>query len=122
MPFALIIIGAVLLVAGVRNTTQVTSSGGPGLYPLIKNDFTTQNGQTGFIAWLIAILIVGSIGYIAKAKTFSNAFLALILIGMILVAYKKNPQIFSNFNSAVGISNSSVTGAPSVSSGEGISL
>lgn len=74
MPFALLIIGLWLLIAGVRNTQDT-------LFLLIKGDFT---GSDNFIFWFLAILIVGAIGYIPKLKPISVGFLVLILVVLFL--------------------------------------
>jgi len=74
MPFALLIIGAVLLVSAIRNTQG-------DLFTLVSGDFT---GQNNFIFWLVAILIIGAVGYIPKVKPLSVAFLSLVVLVMFL--------------------------------------
>lgn len=74
MPYALILMGAVLLVAGVRNTY-------PDLWKLVQNDFTAQGG---FLSWVAAIAVVGGMGYIPKLKPLSIAFMTLLLIVLVL--------------------------------------
>ena len=70
MPFVLLIIGLILITAGVRNTV----SGSDGLFSLVQGDFT---GQNNFIYWFLSIVVIGSIGYIPKLKGLSTAFLAI---------------------------------------------
>lgn len=77
MAFALLIIGAVLLIAAVRGTTD----GPAGLYALLLNDFT---GPANFVYWAVAILLIGALGYIPKLKTFSVALLALVVLVLFL--------------------------------------
>lgn len=77
MPFALLIIGAFLLIAAVRGTAD----GPNGLFALVSGDFTQP---PGFAYWMVAILIVGSIGYIPKVKPISVAFLWLIVLVLFL--------------------------------------
>jgi hypothetical protein len=94
MPFALLIIGLFLLIAGVRNTQDQ-------LFGLVSGDF---KGQENFLFWLIAILVIGALGYIPKVKPLSTAFLVLILL--VLFLKKGNPSgvgggFFSQFLSAV---------------------
>lgn len=70
MPYALILFGAILLVAGVRNTYG-------DLWTLVKGDFTAQGG---FITWVAAIAVVGGLGYIPKLRPLSVAFMTLLLL------------------------------------------
>lgn len=74
MPYALLIIGAVMLVAGIRNTYA-------DLWNLVRNDFTSQGG---FISWVAAIAIVGAMGYVPKLKPLSVAFMTLLLVVLIV--------------------------------------
>jgi hypothetical protein len=94
MPFALLIIGAVLLTASVRNTQD-------DLFTLVKGDFS---GQGNFIFWVVSLLIIGAIGYIPKLKPISDGFLVLVLIVMFLT--KGNPSgvgggFFEKFTTAL---------------------
>lgn len=93
MPFAFLIIGAVLITSGVRNTYS-------DLFKLVKGDFS---GPNNFTYWMVAILILGSLGYVDELKGFSRAFLALVLVVLILsnrgFFSKFNQQIFSSSNS-----------------------
>lgn len=74
MPFALILIGLILIIAAARGTLG-------RLGELLKEDLT---GNSNFLYWIVAIGIVGMIGYAKSAEKFSRAFLALILLAMIL--------------------------------------
>lgn len=102
MPFALLIIGIWLLVSGVRNTQDM-------LFALLKGDFT---GQDNFIFWLIAILIIGAIGYVPKLKPISTGFLVLIILVLFL---KKGSStglgggFFSQFISGISTTDQSST-------------
>jgi hypothetical protein len=77
MPFALAIIGLFLLIAAVRGTAD----GPNGLFALVSGDFTQP---PGFAYWMVAILIVGAVGYIPKAKPISVAFLWLVVLVLFL--------------------------------------
>lgn len=91
MPFVLVFIGLLLLVAGVRGThTQ--------LFTLIKGDFT---GSGNFIYWIVAILAVGAVGYIKPIKPVSDAFLVLIIIVMVL----SNKGLFGKFTQQIQSTN-----------------
>lgn len=109
MAFVLLISGAVLLASAIQNTQSTI------LFPTLKSEFT---GPNNFIFWFIAILFIGSIGYIPKAKGISTAFLTLVVI--VLVLTKGNPNgtgggFFSQFVSQ--IQQSQVQVAPGASPG-----
>lgn len=104
MPFALLIVGAILLIAGVRNTQDT-------LFSLVKADF---QGPDNFIFWFLAIVIIGAIGYIPKLKPISTAFLGLVLV--VLFLKKGNASgigggFFQQFTSAIGSTQSTVANA-----------
>lgn len=103
MPFALIIVGVVLLVAAVRDTI----GGQDGLFTLLKNDFT---GQNNFSYWLVSILIIGAVGYIPTLKPLSRMFLALVII----VLFISQGGFFSKFNRQAFGSSSAAAGQVSV--------
>jgi hypothetical protein len=93
MPFVFIIVGAVLVTSGVRGTSQ-------DLLNLLKGDLT---GQNNFIYWVLAILLIGSLGYVDELRGFSRALLALIII--VLVVHEQNQGgsggLFTEFQNAV---------------------
>lgn len=74
MPYALLLIGAILLVAGLRNTYA-------DLWGLVRGDFTAQGG---FITWVAAIAVVGGLGYVPKLRSLSVAFMTLLLLVLVL--------------------------------------
>lgn len=74
MPFAFLIVGLVMVIASVRGTSAQ-------LFSLLKNDFT---GTNSFTAWLLAILAVGSLGYIKPLQPLSRGFLVLLVIVLLL--------------------------------------
>lgn len=74
MPFVLIGIAIVLLVSGVNGTQKQIAQ-------QLRDDLF---GDKNFPMFVVAILAVGAIGYIPKAKGLSNAFLFLILVVLIL--------------------------------------
>jgi hypothetical protein len=96
MPFALLFIGILLLVVSIRN--QQT----PFVH-LVAGDFT---GPGNFIYWVVALVLLGAIGYIPKAKPVSNLLIVLILV--VLVLKRGNPQtgvtggIFQQLTDALG--------------------
>lgn len=88
MPFALILVGLILIVASVRGTVR-------DLGELLKSAFT---GENNFFYWLIAIGFVGLIGYNDRARPFSRAFMGLIILAMVL----SNKGVFRKFVDALG--------------------
>lgn len=87
MPFALVTIGLIMVVTGARDThTQLASS--------IREDFI---GPQSFLWWIAAIGAVGSLGYVKSLRPFSHAFMALILISMVL----SNEGLFTKLTDAL---------------------
>lgn len=93
MPIVFAIIGAVLVTSGVRGTSQ-------DLLNLLKVDLA---GQNNFIYWILAILVIGSLGYVDELRGFSRALLALVII--VLVVHEGNQSgsggLFVEFQNAV---------------------
>lgn len=84
MPFALLIVGLLLVVSAVRNTSD-------DLLKLVKSDLT---GKNNFSYWMISILIIGSIGYIPSMAKLSRSFLVLVIVTLFL----SNNGFFDKFN------------------------
>ncbi len=99
MPLAFIAIGVLFLVAGIRGTVE-DKNGQPGLITLLKGDFT---GSNNFLVWMLALWVIGAIGYIPGAKALANAFLVLVIVVMLLANNKNNPGngFFAQFNAAI---------------------
>lgn len=107
MPFALLIIGIILLVAAVRDSQD-------DLFKLVKGDFT---GPNNFVFWVVSLLIIGAVGYIPKLKPISVGFLTLVLL--VLFLSRGNPQnatsggFFEKFTAAIkGTQSTSTASAP----------
>ena len=74
MPLLFIGSGLVLVLVGLN--------GNPAkLYALIASDFS---GPGTFIYWLLAMVILGSLGYIKGLENFSKLFLILVLLALFL--------------------------------------
>jgi len=74
MPLLFLGIGTVLILTGLK--------GDPAkLWSLIQGDFT---GTNNFIYWLIAILVLGSLGYVESLKGLSRLFVILLMIVLLL--------------------------------------
>lgn len=87
MPFALVVIGLIMIVSAARDTNAALGN-------QIVTDFT---GSGNFTYWLVAIGVVGSIGYVEKLKPFSHAFLTLLIISFIV----SNGGVFDKLNEAL---------------------
>jgi hypothetical protein len=74
MPFVLIVAGIVLITVAVRGTHQE-------FYQLVKGDFI---GPNNFIYWVIAIAVIGAIGYVPRLKPISDGFLILVILALFL--------------------------------------
>jgi hypothetical protein len=88
MTFGFLLIGAVLLVAAVRNTQGQ-------LFTLVAGDLT---GPKNFVYWIVALWLIGAIGYAKPLKTFSDLFLALVVLGILL----SNKGFFTAFQAQIG--------------------
>lgn len=87
MPFAFLMLGALFVIAGVRGKDGQ-------LFTLIKADFS---GKPNFLTWMVAVLLVGSLGYIEPIKPVSRALLVLIVI----VLFLTNGGFFQKFAQGV---------------------
>ncbi len=87
MPFALLGIGLLLVIAAYNNTQTVLSG-------QLQKDFS---GKTGFVYWIAAIIILGMVGYIKPMQTVSRALLALLLV----VIFLTHNGILQKFNAAL---------------------
>lgn len=105
MPYALLLIGAVMLAAGIRNTYK-------DLWALVENDFV---GSSGFLSWVAAIAVVGGIGYIPKLKPLSVAFMTLLLIVLVL----SNGGVFAKLQAFIQSGAGAVAGGAAVAPSTG---
>lgn len=78
MPILFGLFGIILIVSGVRGTV---ASGNPSLTSLIKADFT---GTDPFWKWMLAILLIGAVGYIPNLRPISRAFMGLAIAAFLL--------------------------------------
>lgn len=90
MPFALVFVGVVMLVAGVRAKQDE-------LYTAVKGDVS---GSGSYVGWMVSILFIGALGYIEAIRPISRAFLVLLVIVLMLrnggFWQKFNEQVFSS--------------------------
>lgn len=120
MPFALLTIGMILIITGFQNTYAEFGK-------LVAGDFT---GKGNFLYWILAIGVVGAIGYNKTAQPFSRAFIVLLLVVLFLT---KGNGFFGRLNSDIqsgsnttplpaGGIQTSVTGASTGSAGGGSNI
>lgn len=95
MPFALLLVGMLLIITGFQNTYQAFGS-------QVQKDFS---GKDGFLYWIAAIGIVGGVGYVKPLEPISRAFLVLLIVVIFLskgnAINKGGASIFSNFTSGL---------------------
>lgn len=83
MPLFFIGSGLVLVLVGLN--------GNPAkLYSLIASDFS---GPNSFVYWMVAMLVLGALGYVKGLEQFSKLFLILVLI----VLFLDNGGFFAQF-------------------------
>ena len=87
MPFALILIGIVMIVAGVEDTQD-------DLYTLLKGDFF---GPNNFFFWMMAIGVIVAVGKVPNMEPLSDAFLVLVLIMIVI----HNKDFLTQINTAL---------------------
>jgi len=105
MPFALLIIGLMLITVSIRNT-QDTFIG------LVKGDF---QGTGNFWWWVVALVVIGMLGNIKTIKPVMDGLLVLILLALVLS--RGNPQ-----NAGGGFFKQFVTAIQQGTSGSGFNL
>lgn len=98
MPFVIFFIGILMLVSGLRNTATAPAS--PNLVTLVKGDFT---GKDNFVYWVIAIMVLGALGYIDELKSLSTSLLVLVIV----VLFLSNGGFFTKFEQAISTSTNS---------------
>lgn len=97
MPFALILLGLLLFIAGIRGEHKTLAG-------LVQGDFT---GPNNFFVWVMALGAIGALGYVKPMQKFSVAFMTLILIGIVL----SHRGFFENFSATIqGIPKGTPTG------------
>lgn len=87
MPFALVLIGLIMIVTGAKGTQKEFGRE-------LVSDFT---GPGNFTWWIVSIGALGALGYVDKLRTFSRTFMALVIISMIL----SNRGFFDQFTKAI---------------------
>lgn len=87
MPLVLLLVAIGVVAIGVRGQSAEAGK-------LLASEFA---GANSFIPWFLAIMLVGVIGYWKPAKPFSDAFLGLIVLALLLA---QGTGFFSRLNEA----------------------
>ncbi len=98
MPFALVLIGLVLIVTGSRDTYREFGAE-------LVGDFT---GAGNFTYWLASLGAVGALGYVPALRDFSRLFMALIILAMLI----SNRGFFAQLGTALASGPVSVEPSP----------
>lgn len=86
MGWPLVFIGLILVIVGVRDETEAFNA-------TLSEDILGASGTSNFVAFVIAIAIIGAIGSAKELRGFSNAFMALIIIVLLI----SNRGFFAEF-------------------------
>lgn len=87
MGYILLFVGLILTVAGVRDKQGQ-------LYEQLGKDFS---GPNSFVWWVASIGAIGAVGYVPQFQGLSRAFLALVLVVLVL----SNGKVFEQFTQAL---------------------
>lgn len=98
MPFLFIGSGLLLLFTGLNGNAA-------GLYKLLAGDFT---GPNNYVYWMIAIIVLGGIGYIPAFKNLSRTFIVLVLLVLLL----DNKGFFAQLQSFISSNSTATNAAP----------
>jgi hypothetical protein len=92
MPIILAIIAIGCLLVGFQGTAGQLGT-------LLKGDFT---GKNNFGLWVLAFIVIGSVGYIPGLKKLSDMFLLIVVIGIVFANDKgTSGGFFSKIQSAI---------------------
>lgn len=105
MPFALILIGLIAVITGIRGTQGQFGK-------LLAGDFT---GQNNFTYWAASLGVVGAIGYIEPLRPISRAFLVLLIV-VFIIATSKKVNLSQQVQTALGTTQTGTAAASSVAS------
>ena len=103
MPYLLLVSGIVMVVSAVPGTYT-------DLIQLVSGEFKGSTAQSNFLYWIVAILIIGMIGYVESMKNFSRTVLALVIIVLLL----HNSGFFAKFFSGIGTTQTGGSSLPTL--------
>lgn len=100
MPFALVIVGLLMVVTGAKGTHAA-------LGQELRADFT---GEGNFLYWLLALGIIGAVGVIPGMQNFSRLFMTLAIVSMVL----KNKGAFDKLKEAIELGPEAAPKSPDI--------
>ncbi len=98
MPIFFLFVAVILIVTGLNgNTAKLTQ--------LVESDFKGDGKNPSFFVWIIAIFLIGALGYVKALKPLSTMFLVLVLVVILLTNgnTKQGGGFFNKFSKATGI-------------------
>lgn len=81
MPIVLFLFGAIFLAAALRGDACGGEQCYKVLFATLKDDFT---GENNFLFWVMALFIIGMVGYYRPLKPLSNSFTLLVIVVLLL--------------------------------------
>jgi hypothetical protein len=90
MPLALFLIAAIFLAAAIRGDACGGEQCYKVLFATMKDDFT---GANNFFYWIMALFIVGAVGYYRPLRPISQSFMVLIFV-VLFLSHEGFPQKF----------------------------
>lgn len=94
MPIFLLFIGLLLVIVGAQGTHRE-------FFRLLLSDFS---GTGNFVYWVVAIVVIGSLGFVRTIRPVSDAFLVLVLLVFVI----SNRGFFAQFNRQIGAATATV--------------
>lgn len=91
MAWGFLLAGVLLLIASWKKKHEE-------LFTLLKDDFT---GEGNFFYWVLAIVVLVALGSYRPIRPVTDAFLALVILVIIIAPYRKGRDLFSEFRSQV---------------------
>jgi hypothetical protein len=91
MAWGFFLVGFMLIIVAWRKKED-------DLWKLLKSDFT---GNDNFFYWVLAIIILVSLGSFKPLRPVSNAFLGLVLLVIVLAPYRQGRDLFTEFRSQI---------------------
>lgn len=105
MPLVILVFAVIILFSAINNKLSDLSA-------LVKEDWQPSKGVS-FGVWLLAIVVIGVIGYYKPLKAFSNTFLVLVFVAIII----SNKGFYSQFASAFNFKFAATPGTNSTTGG-----